>query len=70
MNVFGRLLPLALIVLTSTPVFAQRMRAGDSLPKDKVAAWRGDAQVSGKIVDDAGKLVCISRCTLAIVPRN
>jgi len=70
MNVFGRLLPLALIVLTSTPVFAQRMRAGDSLPKDKVAAWRGDAQVSGKIVDDAGKGIADAKVTFIFTKSN
>jgi len=42
------------VVAAAPPALAQRMRAGDSF-KDKVAAWRGDAQVSGKIVDDAGK---------------
>jgi hypothetical protein len=70
MNVFGRLLPLALIVLTSTPVFAQRMRAGDSLPKDKVAAWRGDAQVSGKIIDDAGKGIPDAKVTFIFTKSN
>jgi Flp pilus assembly protein TadD len=43
-----------LLLVSATPAVAQRMRAGDSF-KDKVAAWRGDAQVSGKITDDAGK---------------
>jgi hypothetical protein len=31
------------------------MHAGDSFKEKKVAAWRGDAQVSGKITDEAGK---------------
>ncbi len=30
------------------------MKAGDTF-KEKVAAWRGDAQISGKITDEAGK---------------
>ena len=42
------------MLVSAAPALAQRMRAGDSF-KDKVAAWRGDAQVSGKITDEAGK---------------
>ena len=45
----------ALIALTAVPAaFAQRPRAGDAF-KDKVAPWRGDAEVSGKVTDEAGK---------------
>ena len=50
----------ALILFVSVPAaFAQRggsgMRAGDSFKEKKVAVWRGDAQVAGKVVDEAGK---------------
>jgi len=38
------------------------MRAGDSF-KDKVAAWRGTAEVAGKITDDAGKPIPDAKVT-------
>src|SRR5260370_29732231 len=60
----------ALLLLMSTPpVFAQRMRAGDSF-KDKVAAWRGDAQVSGKITDEAGKGIPEAKVTFIFSKSN
>jgi tetratricopeptide (TPR) repeat protein len=46
------------------------MHAGDSLKKDKVAAWRGDAQVSGKITDEAGKGVPDAKVTFIFVKSN
>ncbi len=45
------------LLVDAPPALAQRgggIRGGDSSKKDKVAAWRGDAQVSGKITDEAG----------------
>ncbi len=46
-----------LVTLSPTaPVLAQaRTHAGDSLKEKKVAAWRGDAEVGGKVTDEAGK---------------
>ena len=46
------------------------MRAGDSLKKDKVAAWRGDAQVSGKITDEAGKGIPEAKVTFIFAKSN
>ncbi len=46
------------------------MRAGDSLKKDKVAAWRGDAQISGKITDEAGKGIPEAKVTFIFGPSN
>ena len=70
MNVLRRLTSLTLLmVLASTSAFAQRMRAGDSF-KDKVAAWRGDAEVSGKITDDAGKGVPDAKVTFIFTKSN
>lgn len=45
---------------TTAPALAQgrgggTMKAGDSFKEKKVAAWRGDAEVGGKVTDDAGK---------------
>ena len=57
------------ILAASAPAFAQRMRAGDSF-KDKVVAWRGDAQVSGKITDDTGKGVPEAKVTFVFVKSN
>jgi tetratricopeptide (TPR) repeat protein len=54
------------------PAAAQRgggMHAGDSF-KDKVAAWRGDAQVSGKITDDAGKGIPEAKVTFIFAKSN
>jgi hypothetical protein len=46
------------------------MHAGDSLKKDKVAAWRGDAQVSGKITDEAGKGIPEAKVTFIFATSN
>jgi tetratricopeptide (TPR) repeat protein len=50
---------LGLSVALAAPAFAQGgrgsgMKAGDTF-KNTVAAWRGDAQIVGKITDEAGK---------------
>jgi len=58
-----------LLLVSATPALAQRMRAGDSF-KDKVAAWRGDAQVSGKITDDAGKGIPEAKVTFIFAKSN
>ena len=58
-----------LLLVSATPAVAQRPRAGDSF-KDKVAAWRGDAQVSGKITDDAGKGVPEAKVTFIFAKSN
>jgi predicted Zn-dependent protease len=58
------------LLLASPPTaFAQRMRAGDSF-KDKVAAWRGDAQVTGKITDEAGKGIPEAKVTFIFSKSN
>jgi regulator of sirC expression with transglutaminase-like and TPR domain len=70
MNVLRRLTSLTLLMLlASTSAFAQRMRAGDSF-KDKVAAWRGDAEISGKVTDDAGKGVPDAKVTFIFTKSN
>lgn len=75
MKVHIRLALAAFLLLLSAPLaFAQGrgsgMKAGDSLKKDKVAAWRGDAQVSGKITDEAGKGVPEAKVTFIFVKSN
>ena len=45
------------------------MHAGDSF-KDKVAAWRGEAEVSGKTTDDAGKGVADAKVTFVFAKSN
>lgn len=60
----------ALVLLVAvTSARAQRMRAGDTF-KDKVAAWRGDAQVSGKITDEAGKGLPEAKVTFIFAKSN
>lgn len=52
------LVGVALVVASAPTVIGQgRPRAGDSYGERKVAAWRGDAEVAGKVTDDAGKAV-------------
>ena len=58
-----------LMLVSAAPGLAQRMRAGDSF-KDKVAAWRGDAQVAGKITDDAGKGIPEAKVTFIFTKSN
>ena len=45
------------------------MRAGDSM-KDKVAAWRGNRDVSGKVTDEAGKPIENAKVAFVFVPSN
>jgi Tfp pilus assembly protein PilF len=64
-----------LCLVLSSPAFAQRgggggMRAGDSLKKEKVAAWRGDAQISGKVTDEAGKGLADVKVTFIFATSN
>jgi tetratricopeptide (TPR) repeat protein len=75
MNIVARLSAAAVIALAlPTSGLAQQrgagMHAGDSLKKDKVAAWRGDAQVSGKITDETGKGVADAKVTFIYVKSN
>ena len=46
------------------------MHAGDTFKEKKVAAWRGDAQVSGKITDEAGKPVADARVAFIFLKAN
>lgn len=61
------------LLVPALPAHAQRggaMRSGDS-PKDKNAeAWRGDAQISGKITDDAGKGLADAKVIFVHVASN
>ena len=63
----------ALLFLASAPLaLAQRgggMRAGDSFNERKVAAWRGDAQIAGKILDEAGKGIPDAKVTFIFAAR-
>jgi Tfp pilus assembly protein PilF len=63
---------LLLLLVSALPALAQRnsgMRAGDTF-KNKVAAWRGDAQVSGKITDEAGKGIPEAKVTFVFEKSN
>jgi len=65
----------ALFLSVSAPAaFAQRggggMHAGDSFKEKKVSEWRGDAQISGKIVDEAGKGIPEAKVTFIFVKAN
>ena len=46
------------------------MRAGDSSKEKKVAAWRGDGQVSGKVTDEGGKGVPDAKVTFIFAQSN
>jgi tetratricopeptide (TPR) repeat protein len=70
MRILFRPCAVTLVLLVSAaPALAQRMRAGDSF-KDKVAAWRGEAQVSGKITDEAGKGIPEAKVTFIFTKSN
>jgi predicted Zn-dependent protease len=62
--------------LSASPALAQRggqgggMHAGDSFKEKKVAAWRGDGQVAGKITDEAGKGVAEAKVTFVYTKSN
>jgi len=62
------------VVLGSAPhALAQRgggMRAGDSFKEKKVAEWRGNAQVSGRITDEAGKGIPEAKVTFIFAKSN
>ena len=65
----------ALIVVGSVPVaFAQGrgsgMRAGDSMKDPRVAPWRGNAQVAGKVTDDTGKPIENAKVAFVFVSSN
>lgn len=57
----------------AVPAFAQGrgagMKAGDTF-KEKVAAWRGDAEIAGKITDEAGKGLADVRVAFIFVKSN
>jgi tetratricopeptide (TPR) repeat protein len=65
-----------LSLVASTPAaFAQRgggsgMHAGDTFKEKKVAVWRGDAQISGKVIDETGKGVPEARVAFIFVSAN
>jgi tetratricopeptide (TPR) repeat protein len=59
----------------AVPSFAQGrggsgMRAGDSFKNTKPAAWRGAAEVAGKITDDAGHPVAEAKVTFVLAELN
>ncbi len=62
------------LLLTASLASAQRggssTHAGDSFKEKKVAEWRGNAQVSGKISDEAGKGIPEARVTFIFAKSN
>jgi len=62
------------VFLSALPVLAQRggggRRGGDAPANTKVPEWRGNAQVSGKITDEAGKGIADVRVTFILVKAN
>jgi tetratricopeptide (TPR) repeat protein len=46
------------------------MHAGDSFKEKKVAEWRGDAQISGKVIDEAGKPIPEAKVAFIFVKAN
>lgn len=60
------------LLVSSSPAFAQRGGGrGDSRSsRDKVAVWRGDAQVQGKITDDTGKGIDQAKVTFIFSSAN
>ena len=64
----------ALLLIGSAPLaLAQRgsgMRAGDTFKEKKFAEWRGNAQVSGKITDEAGKGIPEAKVTFIFAKSN
>src|SRR5215831_1212226 len=62
----------ATALLMAAPAFAQRGGGGGGSrsTKDKVAAWRGDAIVNGKVTDDAGKAIDQAKVTWIFVQAN
>jgi tetratricopeptide (TPR) repeat protein len=61
------------LLFVSSQAVAQRgggMHAGDSFKEKKVAEWRGDAQVSGKITDETGKGIPEAKVAFIFVKAN
>jgi len=67
-RVFG---VIACAAALAAPAAAQKSNthAGDTM-KNKVAAWRGDAQVQGKITDESGKAVDQAKVTFIFASAN
>src|SRR5436190_13141793 len=59
----------AFALLVCAPAFAQR-GGGSRSAKDKVAAWRGDAIVNGKVTDDTGKAIDQAKVTWIFIQAN
>jgi tetratricopeptide (TPR) repeat protein len=64
-----------MLVVSATAAFAQGakgsgMHAGDSFKEKKVAEWRGDAQISGKVIDEAGKPIPEAKVAFIFVKAN
>jgi len=59
-----------LALLASAPAFAQRGGGGSRSTQNKVAAWRGDAIVNGKVTDDTGKGIDQAKVTWIFVQAN
>jgi tetratricopeptide (TPR) repeat protein len=62
------------LLLSAAPALAQRggggRRGSDTLRETKVPEWRGNAQVSGKITDEAGKGIAEAKVTFILVKAN
>jgi tetratricopeptide (TPR) repeat protein len=65
---------LCCLLLSAAPALAQRggggRRGGDAPRETKVPEWRGNASVSGKITDEAGKGLGDVRVTFILVQAN
>jgi Flp pilus assembly protein TadD len=64
-----------MLVMSAPAAFAQGtkgapMHAGDSFKEKKVAEWRGDAQISGKVTDEAGKGIPEAKVAFIFVKAN
>ncbi|HMD33567.1 MAG TPA: tetratricopeptide repeat protein [Vicinamibacterales bacterium] len=59
----------AFALFVCAPAFAQR-GGGSRSAKDKVAAWRGDAIVNGKVTDDTGKAIDQAKVTWIFIQAN
>jgi tetratricopeptide (TPR) repeat protein len=75
MHIHNRVAITAAVILcaSSQAAFAQRgggMHAGDTFKEKKVAEWRGDAQVSGKITDETGKGIPEAKVAFIFVKAN
>src|SRR5262249_60580091 len=75
----ARSIRLALIIafvpflVAAAPALAQGRggaRAGDTFKENRVAAWRGDAEVGGKVTDEAGKGVAEARVVFILASAN